>query len=304
MTTAQTHQARPIVLIVDDAPTNIRMLAEALIVEQEVRVATSGEEALALVEKIVPDLILLDIVMPGLGGYEVCRRLKESPATRDIPIIFVTGKDDEDDELLGLQLGAVDYITKPFKLPIVKARVRAQIELKRYRDLLASMSYMDGLTHIGNRRRFDESLAQIWASATRTQSPLSLILADVDHFKNYNDAYGHQAGDDCLTRVAQTLAATTRRTSDVVARYGGEEFVCILADTPLDGARAVAESFRSAVSALAVAHAHSSAADHVTLSLGVACMIPEPHTSADLIIGAADRALYRAKELGRNRVDA
>lgn len=293
---------RPRILVVDDAPANLRLLVGGLGDVYELRVAKSGPDALALLEGWTPDLILLDVMMPDMDGLEVCRRLKAHATHREIPVIFVTGRDEESDELEGLEAGAVDYIAKPFSLPIVKARVSTHLELKRYRDLLENHAFVDALTGIPNRRRFDEVLAQAWAMAARQQSPLSVILLDVDHFKLFNDHYGHQGGDHCLAQVGKALAQGITRASDLVARYGGEEFVAVLPGTPLEGALDVAEVLRKAVDSLALSHAHSSTADHVTLSLGVASAIPGSGTEPKALIEQADHALYRAKQGGRNRV--
>jgi diguanylate cyclase (GGDEF)-like protein len=250
----------------------------------------------------LPDLVLLDVVMPGIDGFEVCRRLKGNPDTARIPIIFITGRNEEQDEIRGLELGAVDYITKPFSLPIVRSRVRTQLELKRLRDQLERQSMVDGLTGIPNRRLYQDHLALIWGQCLRQRSALSLILMDVDHFKAYNDHYGHQAGDECLVRVAQALENTKRRYLDQVARYGGEEFICILPGTDCAGALARAELMRTAVEALAIPHACSSAAAHVTISLGAACVRPRAGDDGpEGAVALADQALYRAKQQGRNR---
>jgi diguanylate cyclase (GGDEF)-like protein len=196
----------------------------------------------------------------------------------------------------------VDYITKPIRAPIVKARVDTHVRLKRYRDKLERMSWIDGLTGLANRRRFDEALAREWERTRRDEAPLSVILMDVDHFKGFNDNYGHQAGDDCLQEVARALADTVSRPADLVARYGGEEFVCLLPGTDCAGAEQLAEGIRAAVADLGIRHEHSSAADHVTLSLGVACTVPDGERRPQELSQQADENLYTAKESGRNRV--
>ena len=220
------------ILIVDDSPENITVLGALLRADYGIRVATNGDKALKIVDSDnPPDLILLDVMMPGMDGYEVCRTLKDNPLTRNIPIIFITAKCSEDDEVKGFERGAVDYVTKPFSPVIIKARVRTHLELKKYRDLLENTSYCDGLTAIANRRRFDEYYATMWSVSVRESLPLSLIMIDIDNFKRFNDGYGHQEGDACLIRIAQKLAASVRRKTDLVARYGGEEFVCVLPGT-------------------------------------------------------------------------
>lgn len=293
------------VLIVDDAPANIKVLGEALKQDYRVRVATVGPKGLEIARSSSPpDLILLDIIMPDMDGYEVCRRLKASKHTRDIPVIFITGKSDEADETRGLTLGAVDYITKPFSLPIMKARVKTHMELKRHRDLLEDLSALDGLTGIPNRRRFDEFLTREWRRSVREPAMLSVVIIDIDFFKAFNDTYGHGAGDDCLKKVARTLSQNVKRPTDFVARYGGEEFVCLLPGTDLEGAHQVAENMRRAVEVLKIPHLQSSVADHVTVSLGVAVTIPARDGNPGALIEGADRSLYRAKGKGRNQVSS
>jgi diguanylate cyclase (GGDEF)-like protein len=294
---------RPVILIVDDMPTNIHVLAEALRSEYQIRVAKDGQTALELAHRDdKPDLILLDVMMPVMDGYEVCRRLRESEITKNIPVIFVTARNDTEDEEYGLRLGAVDYITKPYKLPIVKARVRTHVSLKCKTDLLEALASLDGLTGISNRRRFDEMLDAEWRRSARKQNPLSIVLADVDYFKQYNDHYGHGAGDDCLKQIATTLVSSLLRAGDTASRYGGEEFAIILPNTDLEGANRVAERVRSGVKALAIPHSHSVAADHVTVSLGCATVIPPQGLTPEILLDAVDRMLYQAKNEGRNRV--
>ena len=291
---------RPTVLIVDDVPTNIQVLGEALIEECEILVATNGEDALEVAgDPERPDLILLDVLMPGLDGYEVCEQLKADPWTATIPVIFVTAKSEE---ARGLGIGAVDYVTKPFSMAIVQARVRTHLELKRHRDALEEQTRRDGLTGIANRRRFDEHLALAWRHGSREAHPVSLLLADIDYFKRYNDHHGHLAGDDCLRRVARALAACPQRPLDVVARYGGEEFGCILPGTDLPGALRVARTMREAVADLELVHGSSPAAEYVTVSVGAATLQPSRARSLQDLIRQADVALYDAKRAGRNCV--
>lgn len=196
---------RPKLLIVDDQSTNIRVLHELFREDCDVFMATSGEQAITVCQTQLPDLILLDVVMDDVDGHEVCRRLKADPVTQGIPIIFITAQQRDSDEALGLELGAVDFISKPINPIIVRARVRTHLTLKLQNDLLRSMALMDGLTGVANRRKFDEDISADWRQCFREQKPLSLILADVDYFKRYNDRYGHLAGDGCLKSVAQAL---------------------------------------------------------------------------------------------------
>jgi diguanylate cyclase (GGDEF)-like protein len=296
-------EPRAIVLIVDDEPLNIEIAAAALESDYEIVFATSGHAALEQAAAIKPDLILLDVMMPDIDGYEVCRRLKTDTVTQDIPVIFLTARSEESEEAKGLDLGAVDYITKPIRSPIVKARVRNHVALKQYRDALARMAKVDGLTGVWNRRAFDEYLDQEWKRAQRSGESLSLILIDVDHFKKFNDGYGHAAGDDCLRRVAQALKGQIKRPADIVARYGGEEFVCVLPETGAEGAVLLAERMRDAVGALGIPHAHSPTATIVSISGGVATTRPSSRTAARDLIERADALLYQAKQAGRNRIE-
>lgn len=290
-------------LIVDDEPINIRMLDAMLRDDYDISAATSGELALKRAFTTPPDLILLDIQMPTMDGYEVCRRLKDNEHTRDIPIIFVTAKTDTAEEIRGLELGAVDYITKPFHPLIVRIRLKNHLELKQQRDLLNRLSSLDGLTGIANRRFFDRFLAQEWSRAIRSDDEISLIMIDVDHFKNFNDNYGHIAGDDCLKAISRALTEVISRSTDLVARYGGEEFVCVLSSTGLEGATTVAEKLRASTEALAIPHAYSSTSPAVTISVGSATAKPglTDLLPADLLV-AADQQLYLAKKSGRNQV--
>jgi diguanylate cyclase (GGDEF)-like protein len=243
---------------------------------------------------------LLDINMPGMDGYEVCRRLKASPATQNIPVIFISANTQEEDERLGLELGAVDYLTKPFRLPIVRARVRTHVALKQKTDALEKLSSLDGLTGIANRLRFDEHLDYEWRQGLRMLKPLSLIMVDIDFFKNYNDNYGHGSGDECLRKVAATLASFAQRPRDMVARYGGEEFVALLPETPFTDAQLLAERMRMGIELMNIPHAFSPVADRVTISMGLATASPTHRFRSKFLLEAADQALYQAKKETRN----
>lgn len=293
--------AKASVLIVDNTPANIQVLAEALASDYRVRVASQGTKALEIAcSADPPDLILLDVMMPEMDGYQVCQQLKADERTSSIPIIFVTAKSGIEDETYGLNLGAVDYINKPFHLPVVRARVKAHINLKLKTDLLENLVQIDGLTYIPNRRRFDQVFAQEWARMGRDQQPLALAMIDVDHFKAYNDHYGHGAGDDCLRQVAAALQRSLQRPADLAARYGGEEFVLLLPNTDGPGACTIAERARCAVAAADLPHAHSPTAGHVTVSIGIAAM-DVPDGDPQRLLAAADQALYQAKREGRDR---
>ena len=296
------QKTRPKLLLVDDQPMNIRILNELFRFDHDVFMATRGEQAIEICQAQRPDLILLDVVMEGMDGYQVCRQLKADPATRDIPIIFVSAKDEEEDEALGLELGAVDYISKPFNPTIVRARVKTHLTLKLQSDYLRSLASLDGLTGIANRRCFDERLANAWAQACREGSPLSLLMVDIDYFKRYNDHFGHQQGDRCLRQVALALSQTTSRPYDLIARYGGEEFACLLPDTQQKGAIEVARKMQAEVVKLAIEHPLSESSDKVGLSIGVATLLPTPWIDPDELVRAADEQLYKAKHAGRGQI--
>lgn len=297
-------QTKQTILIVDDEPLNIKVLSQALSPWYRVKAATNGRDAINISSsEDPPDLILLDISMPDMDGYQVCQELKSSHETKDIPIIFLTGKNSTEDEAKGLELGAADYIAKPFSLPIVMARIRNQILLKIKTDMLEKLVSVDSLTEVANRRRFDELLTEELGRSIRSNGFLSVIMIDVDFFKNLNDNYGHAAGDVCLKQVAQSLKNTVRRSADSIARYGGEEFVAILPDITHDDALAVAEKLRENVARLEIRNPTQANKNNVvTVSLGVATVQPLKGFNEDAILKLADKALYEAKQSGRNRV--
>jgi diguanylate cyclase (GGDEF)-like protein len=297
------RDARAKILIVDDEKINIDVLVGLLKRKYRTAAAKSGEQALRRLETPpLPDLILLDVMMPGMDGYEACRIVKSNPQTRDIPIIFITARIEEQDEVRGFQAGAVDYITKPFSPLTVLARVKTHIELKRRGDMLERMAGLDGLTGIPNRRRFDQVLADEGRRSRRYENPISVIMSDIDYFKRFNDHYGHIEGDACLRAVAEAIAGSLGRPEDLAARYGGEEFACILPESTNEGAMAVARRIMEKVRGLNLAHAASDAADHATLSIGAATCVPSDHEGPLSLVAAADKALYKAKEEGRNCV--
>lgn len=290
------------VLIVDDVPHNLKILGAALKDDYYVKLTTNGEEAIAIAQSAnQPDIILLDIMMPDMDGYEVCKRLKEAPETRDIPIVFITAMNEEKDEELGLTLGAIDYIVKPFSMPVVKARIKNHLELKYYRDKLKESSMIDGLTQIANRRRFDEALTAELDRKKRHNEALSVLMLDIDFFKKYNDTYGHLQGDECLKMVAQTIKNELKRPADLAARWGGEEFACILPETSLMDAIRIGENIRQAVIEKALPHEASVVSQVVTVSVGAASAERMEELNFDEILRKADDALYRAKQSGRNQ---
>ena len=292
------------ILIVDDIPANIKSLNAILAEDYNVIFATDWRKGLELADRMSPDIILLDIMMPDMDGYEICRRLKSDAWTREIPVIFITALDSEADEEKGLAIGAADYITKPFRPVIVRLRVRNHLQLKLQRDRLEALTMTDGMTGIANRRRFDQQLDEEWRRCARMHIPLSAVMMDIDCFKAYNDNYGHAAGDDCIRDVAQALATIPTRAGDLVARYGGEEFACLLPGTGADGARTIAERLLDTVNDLEIPHAWSNVTGKVSISAGVGTMIPSGDAEPEELMKTADRLLYEAKNAGRNRVAA
>ncbi|HVJ52772.1 MAG TPA: diguanylate cyclase [Aliidongia sp.] len=289
-------------LIADDTPDVIGLLEAVLGKDYEIIVAADGRAAFARAIEQQPDLILLDVMMPGMDGFEVCRRLRVEERTQRIPIIFLTGLHAVEDEQRALELGAIDFISKPIQPSIVRLRVRNHMELKQYRDFLEDLSLADGLTAIGNRRRFDEVLLSEWRRARRTRTVLGLVLLDVDFFKLFNDRYGHAMGDDCLRQVAATIAMLVRRPGDLCARYGGEEFAVILPQTDLSGALTLGDRIRLSVLDLEIPHADSSVCPMVSVSVGAASMRPVGDATPEDLLRLADKRLYEAKSAGRNCV--
>jgi diguanylate cyclase (GGDEF)-like protein len=293
---------RAVILIVDDEVSNIEIMNATLEDTYEVCFATSGEQAIEIARALLPDLILLDVMMPEIDGYEVCRTLKADRLLADVPIIFTTGLDDQEAEARGLSLGAIDYVTKPIQPVTLCARVRNHIELKRLRDQLAELAVTDALTGLSNRRRLEQTLDAETARLARTSDWLSVILLDIDFFKLFNDTYGHPAGDRCIAMVAAALNRAVRRASDLTARYGGEEFACVLPGTDAEAAMKVAREIHVQVQSLGIPHTGSTVSSCVTVSLGVATARCLPGMAPDLWIANADRQLYLSKSGGRNRI--
>lgn len=267
----------------------------------DVLLAKSGEQALECLRRDAQvDVLLINVQMPGMDGYELMRHLKANPATRDIPVIFITGSSAVEQEELAFSLGAADFIVKPIRATTARARIALQLRLAQQFRQVEDLAQRDGLTSLSNRRRFDQLLKQEWQRCQRTSRPLSLIMMDVDHFKAFNDTAGHQQGDHVLRSVASALQETCARTGDLVARYGGEEFAVLLPETDATGGLQAAERLRAAVEALAIAHPKSTTSSSVTISLGGATS-GHGQTTAEALLGEADEVLYQAKKGGRNR---
>ena len=289
-------------LVVDDEKQNRLLLTELFEGEYKVIQAKNGLQALERARSHAPDLILLDVLMPEMDGMATIRALKREDATRNIPVIFITALDSPTDEQQGFDLGAVDYIAKPFHPSIVRVRVRNHLQIVHQRRLLEQLAALDGLTGIPNRRRFDESYALEWRRCQRAGQPLSLVVADVDHFKAYNDTLGHAAGDRVLQEVAAVLRQCARRPGDLAARYGGEEFVLLLPETGAQEAQMLAEELRAKLEARGLTHPASPVGASVTLSIGGASTTPMQAEADPAFFPLADAALYQAKASGRNCV--
>jgi diguanylate cyclase (GGDEF)-like protein len=316
------------ILIVDDRPENLLVL-ESLLESMDCNIlkASSGNEALSLMWDNEFALVLLDVQMPEMDGFETAELMRSSSRTRYIPIIFVTAISKEQKCIFkGYEVGAVDYLFKPIEPVVLQSKVKVFLELYNQKKLieeqsellelkireltvlqeanikLENLSVLDGLTGISNRRYFDQYIEMNWKNSMRSGKSLSLIMADIDYFKAYNDNYGHLQGDDCLRAVAKAMSLSVNRPTDFVARYGGEEFAVVLPDTDTHGAVKMAEKIKSDIEALKLKHEHSLAAKYVTLSLGVATIIPNSINSISVLVENADKALYKAKRSGRNAV--
>jgi two-component system cell cycle response regulator len=292
------------VLIIDDSPDihdllAVRLRPEALVLHN----AQSGEAGLAAAATLQPDLILLDVEMPGLSGFDVCRRLKDDPATAAIPVIFLTAAADVETKVAGFDLGATDYVTKPFQVAELRARVRAALRTARYQKLLAARAQVDALTSLWNRAYFDRRLADEIAAAQRYRRAVTVMLLDLDHFKSMNDRFGHPFGDLVLQRLGDLLWAALR-TADAPCRYGGEEFGIILTETSLEGAKEVATRIMTRLGGLELVQKGQKVP--VTASIGISCteQLPRPELiSLESVVRLADDALYQAKHRGRNRFE-
>lgn len=322
MAAAETVRTR--VLLVDDQAIVAEALRRMLADEADIDYHFCSDPAQAISEAIAfkPTVILQDLVMPDIDGLMLLKFFRSNPLVKSVPIIVLSTKEDPKIKSEAFELGASDYLVKfPDRIEVI-ARIRAhsrsflaqqqrdeayralrelQKELEAKNSELERLSSLDGLTGIANRRIFDEFLRREWLRAARDGTAISLILIDIDHFKKFNDGYGHQGGDDCLRKVARTLAATVKRPSDLVARYGGEEFAVVMPDTDREGAAKIAEALRAGIDGMNLTHEYSTTSDHVTISLGVATMPPSGTTAPEELVAKADEALYRSKENGRNQ---
>lgn len=290
------------ILIVDDEKSNLTILSEIFKDDVEVILAKNGQEGVDKAIMFKPDIILLDILMPDMDGFQVIGQLKSNPITSNIPVIFVTGELDVAKEERGIELGACDYIKKPFHSIIIIARVRLHLRMARQTYLLEKLANIDSLTSIANRRLYDEVFNREWLLAVRNESELSLAILDIDNFKQYNDYYGHAAGDSVLELVAQTIAKTLKRPTDFVARYGGEEFVILLPDTDEIGGKELLQNCCDAIVQLNIPHTKTDIGDSLTVSVGGISCKPMNENSQKRVFNLADKMLYQAKHSGKNGI--
>jgi len=305
------------ILFADDSRTLRMSLGDQMrAMGHEVIEATEGRQAVELFQSEEPDLVVLDVDMPVMNGYETARQIRAISGDHEwIPIIFLSGNVRDNDVAAGIEAGGDDYLAKPVSPVVLRAKISAMQRITDMRERLVEVSRelaginvslrvqssQDALTGIPNRRSFDTAFEQEWNHAARSGKPLALILGDVDHFKKYNDTYGHQRGDECLKAIAGAMREAARRKVDMVARYGGEEFAMLLPDTPAVSALLVAGRVLEAVRALRVPHRSSPTSDHVTMSLGVCAAVPRAELRPEDLVKLTDRALYDAKSKGRNQ---
>jgi diguanylate cyclase (GGDEF)-like protein len=295
------EQKKNSILIIDDEKSNITALTSILNGEYKVYAVKDSREALETAENDMPDVILLDIIMPEIDGYDVLAALRASEKTRDIPVIFITGLDSIEDEEKGLTLGAADYISKPFHSPIVKLRVHNQIKMLEQYRIIERLGMLDQLTELPNRRNFEARLQSEWGRAMREKTPISMMMIDIDRFKNYNDTYGHQQGDAALIAVAGMLSSAHRRSGDFAARWGGEEFIVLLPNTDQKGALEVAEQLRKLIENMDIT-CPNGVITKITISIGVKSHMHRNDCTIEKFFRDADEALYEAKSNGRNQV--
>ena len=288
-------------LIVDDEKMNLKILTHILGSDYNIYTATGGANAIEKAKEYIPDLILLDIIMPEMDGYQTIIELKKIEKLRNIPVIFASSLIGSDEEEKGLALNAADYIIKPFRAALVKLRVRNQIQIVNQLRAIELLGMIDPLTNIPNRRSFDERFHMEWSQAIRENTPISLLIMDLDRFKTLNDTHGHQKGDVVLQSIAKIFPHSFKRSGDFAARWGGEEFVVLLPNTPLAGAMEVAERIRSDVENAEI-YCPDGSILRTTLSIGVISQTPVKNSQIDTFVRGADQALYAAKDAGRNRV--
>lgn len=302
MTFNQPH--KPTLLIVDDEPGHVKSFINALGNQNyHIRVAANGVKALEIIfASQPPDLILLDTALPDVDGFHVCQEIKQHNKYQNIPIIFLHSREEDINIEKGLSLGAVDFLSRPFNDPLLKARINNHLELKIKSDLLERYASIDKLTNIPNRQQFDDRMQNEWLRCLRTHSPMSLIMMDIDFFKEFNDNYGQPTGDQCLRQIAKALCEKVKRPGDIIARYGGEKFGAILPTTDKQGALKIALDLQSTIKFLNITHEYSDTSNRMTMSFGVATTVATNETSPDQLIVHADTLLMSAKKAGKNTI--
>lgn len=290
---------KPTILAVDDTVQNLDVLEE-LLDEYRVIDATNGKDAISLVKEQRVNLILLDIMMPEMDGFEVCKILKSDEKTKDIPIIFITAKSDEDSIEKAYDLGAIDYVTKPFLPKELLSRIKKELRIQELIEKLEELASKDTLTQLYNRRFFYESAIKMIAHSKRYNKPVSIIMLDIDHFKSVNDRYGHKAGDEVLKELAQIMQ-NRRRKSDMVVRLGGEEFAILLPETSKEQAYKIAQQLRQTIEKNRVNLSDGNTI-YFTASMGISSVDMDKESDIDAALSRADKVLYKAKESGRNNV--
>lgn len=290
------------VVVIDDSYFNIRILEDILSDDYRIYSATNGEDGIELVKRLKPSIVLVDIIMPGMDGFQVIQEMKKDPVISEIPVIFLTGLSDEDNEELGFRLGAVDYIIRPLRAGIVRARVKTHIQIFEQKRLLENYAMIDSLTGVANRRSYEKRVKLDWQFCMAQKQYFSIAMVDVDYFKQYNDTYGHGEGDSVLQVVAAAIERKIRKDCDFVARYGGEEFFISLQNKNAQEAEDILNDIGEFIKKFHIEHKNSDCDHYVTVSAGGVTVIPEEGEELEKYLGIADQNLYMAKKNGRNRV--
>lgn len=292
------------ILIIEDGELNRKVLTDALQDIYVLDAISSGKDAIKKIREFRPHLILLDIILPDINGFDVLKQVKETHDLKDIPVIIITGLDNDQDEEKGLSMGAVDYIRKPFNSFLVKARVNTHIQITKQMLMIEKLSFYDALTCLPNRRKFDYHVEYEWHRAIRKKSFIGFLMMDLDNFKNYNDHYGHAQGDEMLRGVAEVLRNTLNRSTDIPCRWGGEEFAVLIPETNPEELLLIAEKIRAEIEVLKVPSIRTNEATRITISIGAGCMVPRQNELLGEFIQNVDRLLYKAKNGGKNQVQS
>ncbi len=291
------------ILIVEDGKIGRKILVDTLQDTYHIKAVSTGREAMQMVRRFRPHLILLDIILPDVNGFDILKELKDNLSTQNIPIIVITGLDTDADEEKALRLGAVDYVRKPFNKVLVSARVNTHIRIVKQLLTIEKLSFYDALTSLANRRKFDYHMEYEWQRALRKKTIIGLLLLDLDNFKSYNDTYGHRQGDTMLKAVAEVLKRTLNRATDIPCRWGGEEFAVLIPETSQKEVLLIAEKIRSRIENLEVIRSGSGEITRITSSISAVCAVPYEFEQLEPFLENADCLLYQAKKEGRNRVE-